>query len=72
MPALLHVDVERQYHHFFCEIGNRMGEVRMKRKPRANNSHFGAKKVFFEGAVDAGFPLQYSDFPHRRALSSAG
>src|SRR5512141_1897275 len=28
---------------------------------------FSVKKGFRRGAVDAGFPLQYSDFPHGRA-----
>src|SRR5512135_318295 len=45
---------------------------RTDRKPCANNSLFGAEKGVSADPVDAGFPLQYSDFPHARALSSAG
>ena len=33
---------------------------------------FGMEMGFFPKAVDAGFPLQYDDFPLVRALSSAG
>ena len=40
--------------------------------PAQTTAFFGVKRRFRRGAVDAGFPLQYSDFPHRRALSSAG
>ena len=50
----------------------RGGRVRTDCKPRANNCHFGVKKGSCWTAVDAGFPLQYSNFPHGRALSSAG
>jgi hypothetical protein len=40
--------------------------------PVQTSAIFGAWKGFFVGVVDAGFPLQYDDFPHGRALSSAG
>ena len=41
-------------------------------KLRGNNSPIESKMGFRRGAVDAGFPLQYSDFPRRRALGSTG
>lgn len=46
--------------------------VPMKRKPRANKCYFRGLEGDFSGPVDGRNPLQYDDFPHRRALSSAG
>ena len=40
--------------------------------PVQTTTIFGVKERYCRGTVDAGFPLQYSDFPHGRALSSAG
>ena len=40
--------------------------------PVQTNAFFGVNQGFLLNAVDAGFPLQHSNFPHRPALSSAG
>jgi len=40
--------------------------------PVQTTGFLGQKRGFCREAVDAGFPLQYSDLPHGRALSSAG
>jgi len=56
-----------------CEGGLRFDrKFEQTANPAQTTGFFGVKWEFLQGAVDAGFPLQYSDFPHRRALSSAG
>jgi hypothetical protein len=40
--------------------------------PEQTSAILGVWKWFLADAVDGGKPLQYDDFPHGRALSSAG
>ena len=48
------------------------GKAERTVNPVQTTAILGVKKGFRRNAVDAGFPLQYDDFPLGRALSSAG
>jgi len=50
----------------------RGGEPEETANPVQTSAIFGVKRGCCGDAVDAGFPLQYDDFPLGRALSSAG
>lgn len=47
-------------------------EAALTANPVQTTGISGVKWGCCKGAVDAGIPLQYSAFPHGRALSSAG
>jgi hypothetical protein len=53
-------------------MAKNVGNPEPTANPVQTTPFFGMKKGFCEGAVDAGFPLQYDDLPNGRALSSAG